>query len=100
MNHFPKTFSRVAQIFTKQSNTKEDHRPAYGVKIILHLNPQKEYCCILTLQVEHLKRDKSLSLRAVNKCQFTLILNKTVNKTGLHCFPVVLFGVSRHLKPF
>ena len=41
VNHCLKTFSRVAQIFTKQSNTKEDHRPTYGVKIILHLNSQR-----------------------------------------------------------
>ena len=47
MNHFPKTFSQVAQIFAKQSNTKKDHRPEYGVKIILNLNLQREYCCAL-----------------------------------------------------
>ena len=27
-------------------------------------------------------------------------LNFNVNKTGLHCFPVVFFGVSRRLRPF
>ena len=47
VNHFPKTFSQVAQIFAKQSNTKRDHRPEYGVKIILHLNLQREYCWVL-----------------------------------------------------
>ena len=47
VNHFPKTFSQVAQIFAKQSNTKKDHRPEYGVKIILHLNLQREYCWVL-----------------------------------------------------
>ena len=60
MNHLPKKFLQVAQIFTKQSkrnkgHTITQHWTTYGIYIFLHMNLSYE-------PVTHVKRNIKLSL--------------------------------------